>query len=285
MSDCTECGWPVATDADNDRPCDDHCDHCRGLCWHEFTGVHRDDVRPDAAIATLTHRAEAAEARLAEISDVVTHEHYNNFAAMVAAYRSERDSAALWRERCNKAEARVEAAEQSRSLCIEALRGVQATGDVDAQTWDVVADGIRALRERCTAAEERAGTWMWQRTEVLHSLRRARFLAAGWRRLARHYQSCHLAGHACLRETHRAKGEQVAALRRARDDDAAYRSDLMEQCDALRAKLARAEGVVAAARAVAREHDRYLSDEVGPMGHVDEACDALRAALATYEEG
>lgn len=129
MSDCTECGWPVATDADNDRPCDDHCDHCRGLCWHEFTGVHRDDVRPDAAIATLTHRAEAAD---------------------------------LWRERCNKAEQKV---------------------------------------------------------------------------------------------------------------------------DALRAKLARAEGVVAAARAVAREHDRYLSDEVGPMGHVDEACDALRAALATYEEG
>ena len=75
MSDCTECGWPVATDADNDRPCDDHCDHCRGLCWHEFTGVHRDDVRPDAAIATLTHRAEAAD---------------------------------LWRERCNKAEQKAD---------------------------------------------------------------------------------------------------------------------------------------------------------------------------------
>jgi len=278
MSDCTECGWPVATDADNDRPCDDHCDHCRGLCWHEFTGVHRDDVRPDAAIATLTHRAEVAEARLAEISDVVTHEHYNNFAAMVAAYRSERDSASLWRERCNKAEARVEASEQSRSLCIEALRGVQATGDVDAQTWDVVADGIRALWARLDTRDEWA-------EEDGRAIAHREFMAAGWRRLARHYQSCHLAGHACLRETHRAKGEQVAALRRARDDDAAYRSDLMEQCDALRAKLARAEGVVAAARAVAREHDRYLSDEVGPMGHVDEACDALRAALATYEEG
>ena len=210
-------------------------------------------------------------------------------------------SASLWRERCNAAEARtlyagrsaeewyvaaqqadarVEASEQSRSLCIEALRGVQATGDVDAQTWDVVADGIRALRERCTAAEERAGTWMWQRTEVLHSLRRARFLAAGWRRLARHYQSCHLAGHACLRETHRAKGEQVAALRRARDDDAAYRSDLMEQCDALRAKLARAEGVVEAAHHITRCHDMSCTGSPCTCG-----LDTLISALATYEEG
>lgn len=300
MSDCTECGWPVATDADNDRPCDDHCDHCRGLCWHEFTGVHRDDVRPDAAIATLTHRAEVAE-RSCEDAKRREQEASAKMQAMAQSESNKalrfrvkvaEQSAALWRERCNKAEARVEAMQSSRSLCIEALRGVQATGDVDEQTWDVVADGIRALMaerdalalDKSVILDQLRAADEWCERDA-NAIAHREFMAAGWRRLARHYQSCHLAGHACLRETHRAKGEQVAALRRARDDDAAYRSDLMEQCDALRAKLARAEGVVAAARAVAREHDRYLSDEVGPMGHVDEACDALRAALATYEEG
>lgn len=82
-----------------------------------FTDTRECDGRHDALTClrhvvgqrdTLTHRAEVAEARLAEISDVVTHEHYNNFAAMVAAYRSERDSASLWRERCNKAEQKVD---------------------------------------------------------------------------------------------------------------------------------------------------------------------------------
>jgi hypothetical protein len=47
--------------------------------------------------------------------------------------------------------------------------------------------------------------------------------------------------------------------------------------------IAALRAVAEAARAVAREHDRYLSDEVGPMGRVDEAMDDLRTALAALE--
>ena len=187
--------------------------------------------RLGADAATLTHRAEAAEREASGLRLMLRETAQTDATGIGYALRcqQERDealsSAALWRERCNKAEARVEAMQSSRSLCIEALRGVQATGDVDEQTWDVVADGIRALMaERDALALDKS--------VVLDQLR---------------------------------ESEE-------------------SECS-LRAKLARAEGVVAAARAVAREHDRYLSDEVGPMGHVDEACDALRAALATYEEG
>ena len=224
-----------------------------------------------ATIATLTHRAEVAERELSEVHRGVESVRLHN--ARVARDAAN-DAAALWRERCNKAEQKADVlTAELRRLYAAVCRGQTRSDDARAIAQAVIDEYVQTA-EQC------------DRNDTLRADRdAARFLAAGWRRLARHYQSCHLAGHACLRETHRAKGEQVAALRRARDDDAAYRSDLMEQCDALRAKLALAEGVVAAARAVAREHDRYLSDEVGPMGHVDEACDALRAALATYEEG
>ena len=162
---CAGCGVPFCSAGPTDLLCDD-CDEREVAKWREHSTEAAEYYR--AQIATLTHRAEAAEA-----------------------------SASLWRERCNKAEARVAAYQREihRIACGEQVEG----------------DGL------CEYGIEAA--------------------------------------------------------------------NLRQENASLRAKLARAEGVVAAARAVAREHDRYLSDEVGPMGHVDEACDALRAALATYEKG
>lgn len=241
MSDCTECGWPVATDADNDRPCDDHCDHCRGLCWHEFTGVHRDDVRPDAAIATLTHRAEVAER---SCEDAKRREQETS-AKMQAMAQSESNKALR---------ARAEAAERELA---EVHRGVESVALHDAR---VARDAATA---RAWAAEQSLADRTAQMTREISDLRAALTEAAGTVGPASYVVQ--------LRES--------AALWRERCNKAE------QKVDDLRAKLARAEGVVAAARAVAREHDRYLSDEVGSMGHVDEACDALRAALATYEEG
>lgn len=54
--------------------------------------------------------------------------------------------------------------DESRALCIQALAGVQATGDMDEQTWDVVADGISALKRerdeaRAALAAELPAMW------------------------------------------------------------------------------------------------------------------------------
>ncbi len=214
----------------------------------------------------LRHRAEAAERELSEVHRGVESVRLHN--ARVARDAAN-DAAALWRERCNKAEQKADVlTAELRRLYAAVCRGQTRSDDARAIAQAVIDEYVQTA-EQC------------DRNDTLRADRdAARFLAAGWRRLARHYQSCHLAGHACLRETHRAKGEQVAALRRARDDDAAYRSDLMEQCDALRAKLARAEGVVEAAHHITRCHDMSCTGSPCTCG-----LDTLISALATYEEG
>lgn len=240
MSDCTECGWPVATDADNDRPCDDHCDHCRGLCWHEFTGAHRDDVRPDTTIATLTHRAEAAE-RACE--DAKRREQETS-AKMQAMAQSESNkalrfrvkvaeqSAALWRERCNKAEQKADALALDKSVLLGQLRESEESEC-----------SLRAKVEAVRPAEQlRAERDAW----------------------------------------HRVAEERTANYEAAVRDG----GELLAELTSLRAKFARAEGVVGHMRDIA-EHECAYRDGCPTFGSRHGQCTGCKAreALATYEEG
>ncbi len=125
-------------------------------------------------------------------------------------------SAALWRERCNKAEAKVETLTAELSAAQDAYEGA----------------GYEAFQ----CATERDA---------------ARFLSAGWRRLA------------------------TAAAKSFLPELDAHMRPVMQEIASLRAKLARAEGVVGAARTMMAKIDAR-----GCASDTD-----IRAALATYEEG
>jgi hypothetical protein len=110
---------------------------------------------------------------------------------------------------------------------------------------------------------------MWQRTEMLHSLRRARFLAAGWRRLA---ENSRTDGTAWMHAWAEAANTRDAALANA--------EAVLATADAMRADLARAAAVVEAARGMTANGD--FPDLLDTN---NEAAWALQAALAKYEEG
>lgn len=165
VCECCGCEYTMET-GDEPTPFCDRCAHdVLEKQAAELVGLR-------ATIATLTHRAEAAE-----------------------------QSATLWRERCNASEAKADAALATIAKAHAVIGGRDTHGaDGDAACIvDTVLDVMEASRDI-------------SRAEALAIDQRdaARFLAAGWRRLARHYQSCHLAGHACLRETHRRLGEVAA---------------------------------------------------------------------------
>ncbi len=221
----------------------------------ESVALHDARVARDAATA----RAEAAERALQDLHETYLYEACTPH--VIAADEAEdvatlamstglaecerlRESAALWRERCNKAEQKADVLALDKSVILDQLR--------DADEWCERDAAVIGHRE---------------------------FMGAGWRRLARHYQSCHLAGHACLRETHRQRAEEVAE----------HRAELAT----LRAKLARAEGVVHGLNGdiesalTSRRLGLHVPHELDavPVSALRHIQRQLKAALATYEEG
>lgn len=280
----------------------------------ESVALHDARVARDAATA----RAEAAERALQDLHETYLYEACTPH--VIAADEAEdvatlamstglaecerlRESAALWRERCNKAEQKADVlTAELRRLYVAVCRGQTRSDDARAIAQAVIDEYVQTA-EQC------------DRNDTLRADRdAARFLAAGWRRLAKHYQSCHLAGHACLRETHRQRAEEVAdhraerdwlrterdAWKRVADERMANYVAAVRDGAALLAKLARAEGdresAMLAGFGAAVDGAAICECSMGAhidwtdaRAALDEAIKtgllAQTAALATYEEG
>ena len=232
-----------------------------------FTDTRECDGRHDALTClrhvvgqrdTLTHRAEAAEAKVREYDSWVCWEtncgHMAKALDMIysaeASNDAANDAAALWRERCNKAEQKADVlTAELRRLYAAVCRGQTRSDDARAIAQAVIDEYVQTA-EQC------------DRNDTLRADRdAARFLAAGWRRLAET-----VAAHRWVAQHSLTLSD---SLRSQLDDSEARVADL-------RAKLARAEGVV--------QYVKRLRAAVN-MSEYEAAEAGIRAALATYEEG
>jgi hypothetical protein len=211
---------------------------------------------PATTIATLTHRAEAAERELAEIHRGVESTALHD--ARVARDAAN-DAASLWRERCNKAEARVEAlTAELRRLYAAVCHGQTRSDDARAIAQAVIDEYVQTA-EQC----DRNDT-LRERMEQSRSL---------WE----------VAEHRAERDWLRTERD---AWKRVADERMANYDAAVRDGAALLAKLARAEGVVGHMRDLA-EHECTYRDGCPTFGSRHGQCTGCKAreALATYEEG